>query len=484
MIDSFEDAPGLPSVSAPDLQKTRRERASVPAGTGDRLLPHSPKMERGALGCQLLDPRCVSEVLERLGEDAAEVHYDLRHQTVQDALLKMWEASQPVDLHTVGQHLKDRQLLDQVGGYPYLSQLQDEVPSVANLPAYLDVLVEKLTLRRMVQTCKFAVDRIYDFEGDAPELLDTVERNILRAAESRTRKVAVGVRASVVRGLEAVERMFQRQGAVSGLTTGFPDLDRMTDGLHGGEMIVIAGRPSTGKTSLGMNIAEHVAVELGLPVGVFSLEMSEDALVLRAMCSLGRVNLRGIQSGHMSEADFPKLMNASGRLSGAPLYIDDTAGLTVMEVRARARRMHQRHGIRLFVVDYLQLLHGVARRDGSREREVADISSGVKALAKELGVPVIVLAQLNRELDKDKKRKPRLSDLRESGAIENDADLVGILYKPDQEEDEQPEENAGVAVNLLIAKQRNGPTGDVNLVFLKPYTRFESAARRVAEENP
>jgi replicative DNA helicase len=241
-------------------------------------------------------------------------------------------------------------------------------------------------------------------------------------------------------------------------------------------------------TSLAMNIAEHVALELSLPVGVFSLEMSASSLILRMLCSLARVNMRNIREGFMSEADFPKLMSASGRLAGAKLLIDDTAGLSILQLRARARRMHQQHGIKLFVIDYLQLLNSTARRaQENRQQEIADISSGIKALAKELNVPVIVLSQLNRELEKDKSRKPRLSDLRESGSIEQDADLVGLLYKPNAGDDDDgaaQEESDGVAVNFLIAKQRNGPTGDVNLTFLKPYTRFESAAKFSDEDVP
>jgi len=274
---------------------------------------------------------------------------------------------------------------------------------------------------------------------------------------------------------------------LTGLATGFPDLDRMTDGLHGSEMIVVAARPSMGKTSLAMNVAEHVALEDKLPVAVFSLEMSAEALVLRMLCSIARVNLRSIREGFMSESDFPKLQNAMGRLSNAPLFIDDTAALSILQLRARARRLHQQHGIKLFVVDYLQLLHSTARRaQENRQQEISDISSGIKALAKELKVPVLVLSQLNRELERDKNRKPRLSDLRESGAIEQDADLVGLLYKPSSGDDDEvvTEEADGIPVNLLIAKQRNGPTGDVNLTFLKSYTRFESAAKVSDEDVP
>jgi len=274
---------------------------------------------------------------------------------------------------------------------------------------------------------------------------------------------------------------------LSGVPSGFADFDKMTHGLHGGEMVVIAGRPSMGKTSLAMNIAEHVAVNERLPVGVFSLEMTAESLVLRMLCSRSRVNLRNVRDGFLAERDFPKLTGAAGKMAAAPLFIDDSAGLSILQLRAKARRMHQQHGIKLLVVDYLQLLHSTAARaKENRQQEIADISSGIKGLAKELDIPVIVLAQLNRELEKDKSRKPRLSDLRESGSIEQDADLVGLLYKPsvDDEEGGGGGDSESRPVNLLIAKQRNGPTGDVNLTFLNSITRFESAAKVSDEDVP
>jgi replicative DNA helicase len=318
-------------------------------------------------------------------------------------------------------------------------------------------------------------------------LLDEVEKEILRVNESRAQSGVQPVNNLVHEAIATIENYFGRQGQLGGLATGFVDLDRMTDGLHGSEMIVIAARPSMGKTSLAMNIVEHVALELKLPVGVFSLEMSAASLILRMMCSLARVNLGQIREGFMSEADFPKLTSAAGRLSASKLFIDDTAGLSILQLRARARRMAQQHGIKLFVIDYLQLLNSTAARaKENRQQEIADISSGIKALAKELNVPVIVLAQLNREIEKDRNRKPRMSDLRESGSIEQDADLIGMLYKPDTNEDEEapPVEAEGFPVNLVIAKQRNGPTGDVHMTFLKPYTRFESAAKFSDEDVP
>jgi replicative DNA helicase len=244
-----------------------------------------------------------------------------------------------------------------------------------------------------------------------------------------------------------------------------------------------------GKTSLAMNIAEHVAIDQKLPVGVFSLEMTSESLVLRMLCSRSRVNLRNIRDGFLAERDFPKLTGAAGKLANAPLFIDDSSGLSILQMRAKARRMSQQHGIKLFVIDYLQLLHSTARRAENRQQEIADISSGIKSLAKELEVPVIVLSQLNREMEKDKNRKPRMSDLRESGSIEQDADLIGLLYKPSSGDDEDGaaptgEEHDAVPVNLLIAKQRNGPTGDVNLTFLKSFTRFENAAKISDDDVP
>jgi len=487
MIDSVSDAAG----AAADLKKARR-RKNVSAADPiklDRLPPHALDMEQGVLGCQLLSPNeCVGEVIEKLKGVGVEAHYDLRHQTIQAELFEMYDARIPIDVITLQQRLKDKRLLDQVGGIAYLSQLQDAVPSAANLSYYLDIVREKYLLRKMIQTCTEVVGRVYECEGDVDALLDEVERDVLRISESHSQGDSLTTKELVGRAVVTIENFFNRKGTLTGLATGYADLDRMTDGLHGSEMIVIAARPSMGKTSLAMNIVENVVLEQQLPVAVFSLEMSAEALVMRMMCSIARVNLRSIREGFMSEADFPKLTNAAGKLANSKLFIDDSAGLSILQLRARARRLHQMHGVKLFVVDYLQLLHSTGRRaQENRQQEISDISSGLKALAKELKVPVLVLSQLNRELERDKSRKPRLSDLRESGAIEQDADVVGLLYKPSAGEDEEAgfgEEADGVPVNLLIAKQRNGPTGDIHLTFLRPYTRFESAAKVSDEDVP
>jgi len=484
MIDSISESAGAPA----DLQRARRRKPALTDATRiDRLPPHSPEAEQGVLGCVLLSPNdCMGDCIGKF-KAGAEVFYDLRHQTIYGALSEMYDAREAIDLITLQQRLKDRNLLEQVGGIAYLAALPDTVPSSANLSYYADIVQEKFLLRKMIHTCTDVVGRVYDFEGDADALMDEVERDILQINEARVQSKTILIKDLVHNAITTVENFHQRQGMLTGVGTGFSDFDKMTSGLHAGEMIVIAGRPSTGKTSLAMNIAEHVAVEEKLPVGVFSLEMTADSLVLRMLCSRARVNLRSMREGFLSERDFPKLTGAAGKLSSAPLFIDDTPALSILQLRAKARRMKQQYDIKLFVIDYLQLLHSTARRaQDNRQQEIADISSGVKSLAKELAVPVIVLSQLNRELEREKNRKPRLSDLRESGAIEQDADVVGLLYKPssDDEESVAGEEQEAQAVNLLIAKQRNGPTGDVNLTFLKQYTRFENAAKVSDEDMP
>ena len=482
MIDSIAESAGGP----PDLKRTRRRKLATTDARVDRLPPHSPEAEQGVLGCVLLSPNdCMGECIEKF-KSGAEVFYDLRHQTIFGALAEMYDSREAIDLITLQQRLKNKQLLDEVGGIPYLAGLPDTVPSSANLTYYLDIVQEKYLLRKMIRICTDVVGRVYDYEGEVDALMDEVERDILRISESRVQSQTITIKDLVKKAINTIEDFHQRQGVLTGVGTGFTDLDKMTSGFHAGEMVVIAARPSMGKTSLAMNIAEHVAIDLKLPVGVFSLEMTSESLVLRMLCSRSRVNLRNVRDGFLAERDFPKLTGAAGKLATAPLFIDDSSALSILQLRAKARRMFQQYGIKLFVIDYLQLLHSTARRAENRQQEIADISSGIKALAKELSVPIIVLSQLNRELEREKNRKPRLSDLRESGAIEQDADVVGLLYKPssDDEETGNSADEEAVPVNLLIAKQRNGPTGDVNLTFLKSYTRFESAAKVSDEDVP
>lgn len=457
----------------------------------NRLPPHSLEAEQGVLGCTLLEPAdAIGQCIERL-KGGGEAFYDLRHRTIYDVLVSMYDRKEPIDLITLGQKLRDAGQLDGVGGLAYLSDLMDAVPSAANLAYYLDIVREKHVLRRVLATCSEAVSKVHEYEGAVDSLLDEVERDILKISQDRSENTNRTMRELVRSAVDMIQDFHQRKGGLTGLPTGFPDLDKMTSGLQPADMVVIAARPSMGKTSLAMNIAEHVSVEANLPVGVFSLEMTSESLVMRMLCSLARVNGRLIRDGFLSEGDFRRLTAAAGKLSRAPIHIDDTPGLSILQLRARARRMWQQHGVKLFIIDYLQLMHSTSKKAAdSRQQEVAELSNGVKALAKELKVPVIVLCQLNRELEKDKDRKPKLSDLRESGAIEQDADLVGLLYKPAAEDDDQRREDpearddgmGATPVNLLIAKQRNGPTGDVCLTFLKGITRYESASKIAAAD--
>jgi replicative DNA helicase len=482
------DSASAPSEAAgPDLRRSRRQKPVLAEAVRvDRLPPHAMEAEQGVLGCVLLSPRDgLGTCIERF-KGGSEVFYDLRHRTLYEVLLAMYDAREQIDLLTVQQRLRDRQLLDAVGGMAYLASLPDAVPSAANLTYYADIVRDKYLLRRMIQTCTSAVGRIYETEGEVDAVLDEVERDVLRLSEERVESNVRTITELVHRAINTVEEVHQRQGVLTGLGTGFPDLDKLTTGLHGGEMIVIAARPSVGKTSLAMNIAEHVAVDSKLPVGVFSLEMTAESLVLRMLCSRSRVNLRNIREGFLAERDFPRLTGAAGRLASAPLFIEDSSSLSILQLRAKARRMYMQHEIRLLVIDYLQLLHSTARRAENRQQEIADISGGIKALAKELNIPVIVLSQLNRDVEKERNREPRLSDLRESGAIEQDADLVALLYRTNLEEKDggAAADFEALPVKLLIAKQRNGPQGEVDLTFLRGYTRFESAAKVQAADLP
>lgn len=476
MIDSVSNHAG----GVADLRNARRKPA---AQSSDRLPPYAEEAERGVLGCMLLSPSdCISQCIEKFKE-GPEAFYDLRHQTIYMAMLEMQDSGEPIDIITIQQFLKDRKLLEQIGGITYLNALQDSVPSSANVSYYADIVHEKYVLRKLIQNCSDIVGKAYEHEGDLDALIDEAEADILKVGNYKLQGVSRSSKEFVGEAIGMMEKYLASGGGVCGIPTGFTDLDKLTCGMMPKDMIVIAARPSMGKTSLAMNIVEHVAIELKQPVGVFSLEMSGEMLMLRALCSRARVNLNNVRRGYIVESDFPKIAAASRELSDAPIHIDDTGGLTISQLRAKARRMVQQHKVKLFVIDYMQLLHAPAKgRDDGRQQEITRISSGIKEMAKELGVPVIVLSQLNRDMEKgagktSKPRKPRISDLRESGSIEQDADLIGLLYRDNEDETSN-------VVNLLIGKQRNGPTGDIELAFLKEYTRYENAAKITGEDVP
>src|SRR5437879_852541 len=316
MIDSIAETAGGP----PDLKRARRRKPTPTDGPRvDRLPPHSPEAEQGVLGCVLLSPNdCMGECIEKF-KSGAEVFYDLRHQTIFSALAEMYDGREAIDVITLQQRLKNKQLLEEVGGIPYLASLPDAVPSSANLSYYLDIVQEKYLLRKMIHTCTEVVGRVYDYEGEVDALMDEVERDILRISESRVQGHTSTIKDLVRKAINTIEDFHQRQGMLTGLGTGFTDLDKMTSGFHAGEMIVIAARPSMGKTSLAMNIAEHVAIDQKIPVGVFSLEMTADSLVLRMLCSRSRVNMRNVRDGFLAEREFPKLTGPPGKPSTEPL---------------------------------------------------------------------------------------------------------------------------------------------------------------------
>src|SRR6266851_210063 len=446
-----------------------------------RTPPHSVEAEQGVLGSMLISPReAIGECVEKINE---EYFYVPAHQTIYNVLVDLWNAGQAIDLITFTQVLRDRTLLESVGGAAFVTSLFTFVPTAANVHYYLEIVRDKYILREIIAASTESVRRAYEEQDEVNNLLDEVEQRIFAVGEDRFKGQMLSMKEQVMSTLESIEKLFENKGAITGVSTGFRDFDKLTSGLHSSEMIVIAARPSMGKTALAMNIAEHAAIQLKLPVAIFSLEMSAQQLVQRMLCSRARVNLAKTRDGFLAEADFPKLTNAASKLAEAKIFIDDSAGLSILELRAKARRLKAQQDVQLIVVDYLQLLRSTSRRaQDNRQLEISEISAGLKGLAKELNIPIIVVAQLNRQPEARSGGKPRLSDLRESGSIEQDADLVGLLVRPElyEEDEEARAEKAGEA-ELIIAKQRNGPVGEIPLTFLKEYTRFETRARNVTE---
>jgi replicative DNA helicase len=450
----------------------------------DRVLPNSLDAEMAVLGAMLLSPQDAgSQVRERLSEQH---FYHAPHQVIFREIGALQDAMNAVDQVTLMQRLADRKQLEEIGGAAYLVDLVNHVPTTANLEHYIDIVWEKYLLRQLIEAAHGIIAQSFEQQDNVKGWIDEVEQQIfnINAEKSTTGPRPVGD--FIKDAMHSIERLYDLSGKASGVPTGFRDLDKLTSGLHPGNLIIIAGRPSMGKTSLAMNIAENVALDQGLPVGVFSLEMSAEELVKRILCSRAKVNLRAMREGFLADRHFHELTSVASQLMKAKLFVDDSAGLTVNQVRARARRMKLQHNVQLIVVDYLQLMRAPSRRaDLSRQTEVADISAGLKALAKELAVPIIVLSQLNRQPESRDEGKPRLSDLRESGSIEQDADFVGLLVRSEvYEDDEDKRASLKGKATLIIAKQRNGPTGDVDLTFLNEYTRFEDAARVDAGDIP
>ena len=449
----------------------------------NRALPASPEAERGVLGSILLAPHEVlDECIEKIDRDH---FYNPAHALIYDALVELKEGNAPIDLITVTQAIKDKKLMDQIGGPAYLTEIATCVPSAANAGFYLKILKAKHTLRRLIAVCTDCTARSYEEQDDVAALLDQAEQEIFAISGQQFNAKVETMQVLAMRAMDTIEKIFENKGQLTGLPTGFAELDKLTNGLHGGEMVVVAARPGMGKTALAMNIAEHVATKGKKAVAVFSLEMNTQQLVQRLLCSCARVDLQNTRGGFLSaDRDFPRLTHAASVLAESRIYIDDTPGLAILELRAKARRLKSQYDVDLIVIDYLQLLRSTTRRaQDNRQLEITEISSGIKALAKELDLPIIVLAQLNRQPEARSGGEPRLSDLRESGSIEQDADVVGLLVRKEfyADADEEREQFEGKA-ELIIAKQRNGPTGKIPLTFLKEYTRFEDRAPEFAEQ--
>ncbi|MBU0566567.1 replicative DNA helicase [bacterium] len=437
--------------------------------SGARIPPQSLEAETSLLGAMLLDKDAISNSIEILGE--GEVFYRGAHQRIYQAILDLYEKNEPVDIVTLTESLKERGDLEAIGGTTYLTTLLNSVASAANAAYYARIVKEKGTLRGLIKAADQISNLAYEEEGDVPFILDKSEQLIFNVFQARISRGFVSLKDMLHDSFEVIEELARRKEHITGVPTGFIDLDNLTSGFQPSDLIIIAGRPSMGKSSLALNIVQYAGVKTKVPTAIFSLEMSREQVVQRLLCAEARVDAHKLRTGYLSDSDWPKLTTAAGVLSETPIYIDDSPAISVLELRAKARRLKAKHNLGLIVIDYLQLMQGRTGSE-SRQQEVSEISRNLKSLARELNIPVVALSQLSRAVEARTERRPQLSDLRESGAIEQDADVVGFvyreeLYKPDDEEVKGKAE-------LIIGKQRNGPTGVVKLAFIKKYTKFEN----------
>ncbi|HYA93465.1 MAG TPA: replicative DNA helicase [Thermodesulfobacteriota bacterium] len=443
-----------------------------------KLPPQHIEAEQSVLGGILIENEAVNRVTEIL--DADDFYRDA-HRKIYDALLNLSERDEPADLITLTNELRKSDLLDSIGGASYLASLIDSVPTAANIEYYARIVKEKAILRKLIQTSTEIITQGYEDRGDVEGFLDEAERAIFEISEKRVRPSFYPIREIVKESFATIEKLFKKKEAVTGVPSGFKELDRMTAGFQPSDLIIIAGRPSMGKTAFCLDVAEYAAIGNKIPVAIFSLEMSKEQLVIRMLCSQANVEGTRLRTGYLNESDWPKLTIAAGNLSDAPIYIDDTAALSALELRAKARRLKSEHGLGMVIVDYLQLMKGRARVE-SRQQEISEISRSLKALAKELNIPVIAVSQLSRKTEERTGNRPQLSDLRESGAIEQDADLILFIYRDEVYNRSEDNPNRGKA-EVIIGKQRNGPIGKIDLAFLDKFTTFKDLYRGGNENN-
>ncbi len=431
----------------------------------EKLPPQNIEAEMAVLGAMLLDENAISDVLENIKEHD---FYKGGHGIIFSSIVSLFDSRKKVDILTVSEDLTKKKLLERVGGASYLTTLTDFVPAATNAAYYSHIVKEKSILRSLIRNAGQILSLSYNQEEEVTSILDKAERLIFEISSRRAEGGYVHIKEILKDSIEVIESLYHKKTHITGVPTGFIDFDRKTAGLQQGDLIIVAARPSMGKSAFGCNIAEYVAVEQKIPVAFFSLEMSRQQLIQRFLCSQAKVDIHKLRTGFLSPAEWPHLTNAAGKLSIAPIYLDDTPTMTIFEIRAKARRLCAHYNIGLLIIDYLQMIYS-GRRGDSRQQEISEISRALKALAKELNLPVIAISQLSRAVESRQDHRPQLSDLRESGALEQDADVVVLLLR--EEYYNPTEENKGIA-EAIIAKQRNGPVGTVQLSFIKEYMKF------------
>ncbi len=443
-----------------------------PKTTFERVPPQNVEAEAAVLGAILLDRDALVKAFEVL---QPEHFYREAHQRIFTACQELFERNEPVDLITLANELTRRQQLEPMGGNPYLASLAEAVPTAANVLYHASIVRGKALLRELIGACTSIISSCYEETEPTETVLDRAETRVFDVSKDRIRPSFRPIKSLLKSAFEDIERLYSRKGHVTGVPTGFTLLDDLTGGLQHSDLIIIAGRPSMGKTSFALGMAMHAAMEERVSTGIFSLEMSMSHVVQRMLCAEARVEAYRLRTGRLGDRDWPKLTTAAGRLSEAPIHIDDTPSMNVLELRAKARRVKAEHGTGLLVIDYLQLLKGGGRFE-SRQQEMTEICRSLKSLAKELEIPIVALSQLSRAVEAREDKKPQLADLRESGAIEQDADLVAFIYRPGYYKAlKSPEAEDNYEAELIVAKQRNGPTDTVPLIFRREYMRFENA---------
>lgn len=436
----------------------------------DRVPPQNIEAEQAVLGAVLLERDALVTALEIL---VPEDFYRQSHQRIFQVMADLAERDEPVDLVTVTAELTDRKLLEEVGGVTYLTDLANAVPTAANVEYYAKLVEEKAVLRRLIQTATHIASTGYASNEEVADIIAEAERRILSLSDKRTGKAFVPIRDVLLETFERIEMLYKNKGNISGIPSGYPDLDRMTSGFQKSDLIIVAARPSVGKTAFALNIAQNVAARSGETVAIFSLEMSAVQLVQRMLCAESNIDSHKLRTGTMEDDDWEKLTMAIGTLAEAPIYIDDSAGTTVYDIRSKCRRLKAERSLGLVLIDYLQLINSRGYRE-NRQQEISEMTRALKNLARELDCPIIALSQLSRSVEQRQDKRPLLSDLRESGSIEQDADVVAFLYREDYYDPETDKQNI---VEIIIGKQRNGPVGKVELVFLKNYNKFVSIDR-------